>query len=280
MTTAQEERLDLANRPATIATPAAVSPTLLPAVISAPFGNYVQPTGATATLGTFTREARPGRVWRILKTVRYSPTLKAWVNKIGLRNPGMTWLVERVKAGRIDVSDKLVSVHGFTPEDWDALLGQIAGIRPLGVELNMSCPNVGHINWPERLFADAVATGVPVVVKLPPVRYEAMAAAAVEAGVRVFHCTNTLPIERGGLSGAPLKPIALEVVRAMRREYGETIRIIGGGGVRSAADVDDFVAAGADHVALGTITMNPVVLLSHARLRPIIARASERLKQA
>lgn len=256
---------------------ASAAPAILPAVISAPFGNYVQPAGATATLGTFTAAARPGRVWRIVKTVRYSPTFKAWVNKIGLRNPGMPWLVARVGAGKIDVRDKLVSIHGFTPDDWRVLLEQAAQIRPLAVELNMSCPNVGHINWPETLFADALATGVPVVVKLPPVRYEEMASQAFKAGVRVFHCTNTLPIERGGLSGAPLKPIALEVVRAMRREYADAIGIIGGGGVRTPQDVDEFVAAGANHVALGTITMNPILLLTHRPIAPLIRRAHEQL---
>lgn len=242
-------------------------------VISAPFGNYVQPRGTTATLGTFTAAARPGRVWRTVKTVRYSPTFKAWVNKIGLRNPGMPWLVERVKAGRIDASDKIVSIHGFTDADWSVLLAQAAEVRPLAVELNMSCPNVGEIDCPPTLFEDAVAAGVGVIVKLPPVNYEALAALAIESGVRTFHCTNTLPVPRGGLSGAPLKPVALSVVRHMRKTYGRDITIIGGGGIREPGDIDDYLEAGADHVALGTITMNPLLLLTHRPIRGLIEHA-------
>ena len=115
-------------------------------IVSAPFGNYVQPDGVTATLGTFTANARGGRVWRILKTVRYYRRLRAWVNKLGLRNPGMPWLVARVEAGKIDVKDKLVSIHGFADEDWDKLLGACHAMRPLAIELNMSCPNVGEIS--------------------------------------------------------------------------------------------------------------------------------------
>ena len=250
-------------------------PNLRPLIISAPFGNYVQPTGTTPTLGTFTAAARPGRLKQIIRTVRYSPTLKAWVNRIGLRNPGMSWLVDRVGTGRIDVADKIVSIHGFTDEDWAVLLEQSAKVRPLAVELNMSCPNVGEIDCPMSLFADAVATQVPVIVKLPPVNYDALAKLAFESGVRMFHCTNTLPVPRGGLSGVPLKPVALSVVRAMRHRYGRDITIIGGGGIREPKDIDDYVEAGADHVALGTITMNPLLLLTHRPLRRLIERGAE-----
>nr|MBX2851143.1 hypothetical protein [Phycisphaeraceae bacterium] len=108
------------------------APAIRPLIISAPFGNYIQPPGTTATLGTFTAARRGGilnRVWRILLTVRYYRKAKAWVNKIGLRNPGIDWLVvknQSPKPGRADVKDKIVSIHGFTPEDWYTLLDKTA----------------------------------------------------------------------------------------------------------------------------------------------------------
>jgi len=250
-------------------------PVLKPVVISAPFGNYVQPDGTTPTLGTFTAKARPGRAWRILKTVRYYPRLKAWVNKIGLRNPGMPWLVGKVNAGKKDVSDKLVSIHGFETDEWYALLDHAAGIKPLGIELNMSCPNVGHIDWPPDLFARAIATGVPVVVKIPPVNYDDMLAQAVDAGVRCFHCCNTLPVDAGGMSGQPLKPVSLTAIRDVRgRDFGNELTLIGGGGIYQPADLDAYRDAGADHFALGTKVMHPKYLWSDAGVRPLIARAS------
>jgi dihydroorotate dehydrogenase len=246
-------------------------PVLRPVVISAPFGNYVQPAGTTPTLGTFTAAARPGRLWRILKTVRYYPRIKAWVNKIGLRNPGLPWLIDRVEAGRKDVSDKLVSIHGFTPDEWWALLEGIERIKPLGVELNMSCPNVGHIDWPAELFERALATGVSVIAKLPPVNYGDMLAQAIEAGVRCFHCCNTLPVPAGGVSGKPLKPVSLTVIRDLRaRSFGKNLTIIGGGGIYEPSDIDDYRVAGADHFALGTKVMHPKYLWSHRALRPLI----------
>jgi len=268
------ETIPTANDPAP-ASRLDLVPGLRPLVVSAPFGNYIQPEGCTATLGTFTAAARPGRLWRILKTVRYYPRLRAWVNKIGLRNPGIGWVEQKAAAGTIDLSDKLVSVHGFEPDDWWRLLDAIAALKPMGVELNMSCPNVGHIAWPEALFERAVATGVPVVAKLPPVNYHLMGEQARGAGVRAFHACNTLPVTAGGMSGEPLKPVALTAIRDLRtRAWGRDALVIGGGGIRRAGDVDDYAAAGADAFAVGTITMNPWLLVSHARVRPLLAAAA------
>ncbi len=246
-------------------------------IISAPFGNYIQPEGATATLGTFTAERRggiPNRIWRVAKTVRYYPRLKAWVNRIGLRNPGIDWLVEQVRSGRIDVSNKIVSIHGFDAGDWQRLLGRILDIRPLAMELNISCPNVGHISWPRDLFERAANTGVPVVVKVPPVNYDEMVDRAHDAGIRHFHCCNTLPNPGGGLSGKPLKPLSLQCIRALaQRPYSADLEIIGGGGISEPDDVDDYAREGASHVAIASKLFNPLCLVSDAPIRPLIQRA-------
>ena len=254
------------------------TPKLQPLLISAPFGNYIQPQGATATLGTFTAAERKGRVWRILKTVRYYPGIRAWVNKIGLRNPGMGWLVKQADLGCVDVSDKVVSIHGFTPEDWTSLLDDIAKLKPAAVELNMSCPNVGEIDWPPELFNQAIATEVPVIVKLPPVRYELMARQAIDTGVGTFHCCNTLPVPAGGISGKPLKPVALACIAAIRQwSDGADLRIIGGGGISNVEDIDHYIDAGVQHVALGTKTMNPLLLLTHTPIMGLVDHAIARL---
>ena len=251
---------------------------IAPIVVSAPFGNYIQPRGATPTLGTFTAADRPGRVWRIVKTVRYYPRLGAWVNKIGLRNPGIDSLVQKADAGRVELDDKIVSIHGFTPEDWRALLDRLAPRKPLAIELNMSCPNVGEVAWPETLFADAVAAakqhGSAVICKLPPIRYERMAGDAWDAGVRAFHACNTLPVLKGGLSGKPLQPLSLRCVADLRERFGEEAFVIGGGGVTTPEDVDEYIRNGADRVAIGTKAMNPKLLLTDKPLRAILEHAA------
>lgn len=257
------------------------APAIRPLIISAPFGNYIQPSGTTATLGTFTAARRGGvlnRVWRILLTVRYYRKAKAWVNKIGLRNPGIDWLVTKCNAGKIDVSDKLVSIHGFTPEDWTVLIEKAAELKPLAIELNMSCPNVGHISWPEDLFERAYDTGVPVIVKIPPVNYDTMVEQAVAAGLRMLHCCNTLPNPGGGMSGKPLMAVALQCIQDLKRKaYFDELTLIGGGGIYEADDVDAYVDLGVKYVAVGTKVMNPKYLLSDSGIAGILQRASDRL---
>ena len=230
-------------------------------------------------MGTFTLARRRGRVGAILRTVRPYPKLGAWVNRIGLRNPGISWLEGKAAKG-YGLADKLVSVHGFDDDEWAELVDRGAALEPLGLELNMSCPNVAHRRRPTGLFEHAAACGVPVVVKLPPLRFRPMFDAAIDAGLRAFHCCNTLPVKGGGMSGRPLKPLALEVIEKLRAmSGGSRLTIIGGGGIQEADDLDEYAAVGADHFALGTVLMSPVVLFSHARVKPFLERA-ERLREA
>lgn len=225
---------------------------LKPLVISAPFGNYVRPAGATATLGTFTLAARPGRWRQVARTVRYHRSLRSWTNKIGLRNPGILSLEG------VDLSDKIVSVHGFTRDDWAMLAtwGRVNPTQPLAWELNVSCPNVDE---PTPDYEDIfdLFPRERTIVKLPPVRYHAALWAARMAEVAGIHACNTLPVPAGGLSGQALKPVSLEVVRAVR-DLLPRATIIGGGGVKTYADALEYRRAGATHVAVGSALLNPL----------------------
>ncbi|MGP1347628.1 MAG: hypothetical protein ACTS3F_13305 [Phycisphaerales bacterium] len=221
-----------------------------------------------------------------MKTVRYHGGIRAWTNKIGLRNPGIEWLAERIAAGRTRIDHAILSIHAFDDDAWPAILDRAAALRPLAIELNMSCPNVGHVNWPPTLFERAAAiqsasAGIPIIAKLPPVNYQAMLDAALGAGLRAFHCCNTLPVPTGGMSGKPLKPIALQCIADLRRRarsespaLDEALIIIGGGGITTPADIDDYARAGATHFAIGTKAFNPALLFGHAPLRPLIEHAA------
>ena len=93
----------------------------------------------------------------------------------------------------------------------------------------------------------------------------------------MFHCCNTLPVPEGGMSGRPLKPVALDCIRDLRaKPFGNDPTIIGGGGVYALSDIDLYADAGADHVALATKTMNPKYLFTHAGLRPFVTYARDR----
>jgi len=250
---------------------------IAPLVISAPFGNYVQHPGTTPTLGTYTWQRRGGRIaamGRAALTVRYYRRLGAWVNRIGLRNPGIHSLDHQIPGAR-PIAESIVSVHGFSPEDWFQLLSVTAAARPAAIELNISCPNVGEISWPPELFSEAVATGIPIIVKIPPVRYAQLATDAFSGGVRHIHAVNTLPVRGGGMSGAPLKPIGLSVVQRLRDEFGPELGIIAGGGIRTAADVHEYAQAGADRFAIGTLAMRPSAPFSEKFLAEVRRAASD-----
>lgn len=200
------------------------------------------------------------------------------MNRIGLRNPGIDGLHSGPKHNRT-IEQSIVSIHGFTAGDWSLLLDRIGQARPLAVELNISCPNVGEMSWPSDLFANALATGVPVVVKLPPVRYQQLVADAASAGVTWFHACNTLPVAGGGMSGAPLKPLSLQVVKWLRAELGPQVGIIGGGGICAPTDVVEYAEAGADRFAVGTFAMRPSAPFSDKWVSAIRSSAQDMVRQ-
>lgn len=247
-------------------------------VVSAPFGNYhrllrrLTAADFTPTLGTFTWERRGfwtkpygGPITRLLLSVRYSPLFRSWRNKIGLKNPGINWLLNHTetldnKGSRVPgiyAHDKIVSIYGWTEAEWYNLISACRDIMPLAIEINASCPNVHKPPFTSDIFKTAVNSGLRTIVKLPPIGFQKIAEMAYGSGIRTFHATNTLPTPRGGISGKILLPIALEAVRQLRERYHD-VTIIGGGGITSEIDAISFVERGADHVAIGSMLFNPL----------------------
>lgn len=216
-------------------------------VVSAPFGNYIQPRGCLPTLGTFTVHKRHGRWRRVLQTVRYSWKLQGWINKIGLRNPGMSAIPPARNA--------LVSLHGFNQAEWIRLVEETD--CPL-VELNLSCPNVRskpQIHEPTLAVKLALKSKQLLVCKLPPVRWMDWVLPLRDLGVTHFHACNTIPTPGGGLSGKTLMNYSLWATEEIKALGGTTV--ISGGGVTEEEDVISYRNAGADHVAIGSMLLNP-----------------------
>ncbi len=129
------------------------------------------------------------------------------------------------------------------------------------LELNLSCPNVAEYGHPRRATLEAFARlpGAAISAKLPPDLYEAsvLAELCLEAGIRRVHLSNTLPSLRGGVSGAKLRAVNLPLVAAVAR-YQPGAEIIAGGGVYSAEHARQYREAGARHLSLATVFMNPL----------------------
>jgi len=254
-------------------------------IIGAPFGNYLYTPGCTSTVGTYTVENRAGRFrwwlfWRLLGTLRWRRALGGWTNKLGLPNPG----IEHLKALGNSCKDKIVSIHGFNDADWTRLLEATAiHLYPYlaAIELNISCPNIGHMSVPTDLFSRALFytqdKKLAVIVKLPPVSYWKTFELAYSSGIRNFHCCNTLPVPVGGLSGKTLMRVSLDVIERIKQAKPD-VTIIGGGGITTPDDVETYWNAGAEHFAVASKLLDPRVTLAPWRdklLFSLAARADE-----
>lgn len=208
---------------------------------------------------------------------RLFPVGSGMLNGIGIQNPGIAaWAAEvgpRLPGVGVPVWG---SVVGKTAEEFGRVAAAMTRTGVVAVEANLSCPNLesgGMFALDPAAAAGAVsavraATTLPVGAKLSPnsVDIVAVAAAVAEAGADFVVLGNSVwgaaidPETRrpglhgviGGYSGPPIKPIALRCVIEVRRAL-PGLPIVGCGGVRRGADVVEFLLAGAQAVALGTV---------------------------
>ena len=203
--------------------------------------------------------------------VRIAETEVGMLNSIGLANPGIDAFIGDVlpELARLGVP-LWVSVGGFSVVDYGNLCAQLdERAEVAAIELNVSCPNVDDApsEVAEIVAAARAATGKRLYAKLSPATADIaeVARAAQSAGADGLSLVNTIRglalDERtlrprlgravGGLSGPALKPIALAAIYAC---YAATrLPIVGMGGVSTGRDALEFLAAGAQDVAVGTI---------------------------
>jgi dihydroorotate dehydrogenase (NAD+) catalytic subunit len=203
--------------------------------------------------------------------VRIAETDVGMLNSIGLANPG----IDRFLTRNLPQLEKLgvpiwVSVGGFETDDYAELCSRLDDHAAVSaIELNVSCPNVeAPVESAAEIVAAArLATRKQLWAKLSPavpdIAEVARAAQASGAdGLSVVNTIRGLKLDpqtlrpvlgpgQGGLSGPALKPIALAAVATCYRATG--LPIVGMGGIQNGLDALEFVAAGAQHVALGTI---------------------------
>lgn len=202
------------------------------------------------------------------------------LNSIGLQNPGVEAFRERYGSRLEELPcRRIANVAGSTPDDYLRVIERLEDLPIDMYELNVSCPNVkaGGMVFGrdpaavEQLTKRAAAlTARPLIVKLTPNTGDILeqAQAAREGGAGALSLINTLlglavnPETRrpllanmtGGLSGPAVKPVALRMVREVRRA-GPGLPIIGMGGICSGRDAAEFMICGADAVMVGTATL-------------------------
>ena len=211
----------------------------------------------------------PPRLWE---------TAAGMLNAIGLQNIGASaFLAEKLpKLQQMKNIVVFANVFGYTRDDYERtieILNDGEGIA--AYELNVSCPNTteGGLQFGSdpRSLDEVVTTAKraarrPLIVKLSPnvTSIAQMAHVAQEAGADAISLINTfvaMAIDAdtrkprianvtAGLSGPAIKPIALRMV--YDAAHAVNIPVIGMGGISTAADVAEFMLAGATAVQIGT----------------------------
>ena len=196
-----------------------------------------------------------------------------WMNAVGLSNPGASNFAKMIESNK-DVPI-IVSLVGSIPEDFEMMINEFKNCNVTAFELNLSCPHVAKVGLevgddPElvKKIVTTVknSTNVPAIAKvgLGTTNYLNTVKIAIDSGIDAITAINTVramaidvetqrPIlsnKFGGLSGTPIKPIALRCVYEITSKYN--VPVIGCGGISTWEDAIEFFLAGASAIQLGS----------------------------
>lgn len=196
------------------------------------------------------------------------------LNSIGLQNPGVREFTKSIMPKLKKLPTKIIAnVFGEKEEEYRKVIEVFEESEnpPDAYELNLSCPNTkkGGIEFGvnpksvEKIVKQTrKSTKRPIIVKFSPFSeiLPGLISIAKNEGADAYTLTNTIPAAirdpkvgffKGGMSGYPLKPIALRCILEISERF-PGIKIIASGGVYLLEDVLDYIAAGATAVQVGT----------------------------
>lgn len=201
---------------------------------------------------------------------------EAVINRMGFNNGGQAAALARLSRGR---RSGILGINvGANKDAADRIADYTAGVRAMApladyLAINISSPNTPGLRdlqgggaLTELLDAVAEARpqpGPPVFLKVAPDLEPAQIDDIVRAAMGkvdaliVGNTTLSRPAlrsrhadESGGLSGAPLRDLALQRLKDFRSASGGAIPLIGVGGIASGADAYARIRAGASLVQL------------------------------
>ena len=205
------------------------------------------------------------------------------LNSVGLPGPGIeAWIEHDLPALEARGARVIASIWGRSAEEYAAAARPLKAVahRLVAIEVNLSCPNVearGNVfahsedatRAAMRGVIESVGDTAPTFAKLSPnvTDIVMIARAALDAGAVGLTLVNSvmgllidarsrrprLGAGGGGLTGTPIKPVALRAVWDVAREFPD-VPIIGTGGVSNGVDAIEMMLAGASAVGVGTAT--------------------------
>ncbi|MFL6672455.1 MAG: quinone-dependent dihydroorotate dehydrogenase [Massilia sp.] len=250
-------------------------------------------------IGTVTPRAQAGnpkpRMFRL-------PARRAIINRMGFNNGGVDAFVANVQASKFyqdqqGVLGLNIGKNADTPIERaaDDYLHCLRKVYPYAsyVTVNISSPNtknlrqlqgaseldalLSQLKQEQARLADQHGRYVPLTLKIAPDidadQIHNIADALLRHKIDGVIATNTTlnrrdveglrhADEAGGLSGAPVFDLSNIVIRALRKELGNEVPIIGVGGIMRGADAQAKIAAGAQLVQLysGLIYAGPALV--------------------
>ena len=227
-------------------------------------------------VGTLTPRPQQGnprpRLFRLVED-------RAVINRMGFNNRGQAEAIRRLRrGGPAPVGANI----GANKDSTDRIKDYVAGVGAMRdhadyLTVNISSPNTPGLRaLQDRAALDELLAAVmeardtsrtPIFLKVAPdldsAEIDAVASVAIDRKVDALIVGNTTisrpPLqsahrgEAGGLSGLPLKALALERLRDFRRATGGALPLIAAGGIDNGVDAFDRIRAGASLVQLYTV---------------------------
>lgn len=236
-------------------------------------------------VGTVTPRPQSGnpkpRLFRI-------PEAQAIINRMGFNNLGVDYLLENIKRTQyngilgINIGKNFDTPVENAIDDYLICLRKVYAVASY-VTINISSPNTLHLRQlqneheldhlvatlklEQSKLSDQHGRYTPLLVKIAPdldqSQLESIAAILMKYNIDGVIATNTTisrqnisgllhADEAGGLSGSPVKMMSTRVISKLHPLLGGQIPIIGVGGILSADDAKEKVAAGASLIQLYT----------------------------
>ena len=252
-------------------------------------------------VGTITPKPQQGNPKPRLFRLRQD---QAVINRMGFNNAGQAAAFQRL-LGCTHLHGIIGVNIGANKDSANRIADYVEGVRAMSavaryLTINISSPNTPGLRQLQdegalRALLSAVQEardpkGPPVFLKVAPDLGEAEPDQIVRIAIHhkidaiiVANTTVSRPLlkskwrdESGGLSGAPLKPLALKALREFRSASGGEIPLIGVGGMATAEDAWDRIRAGASLVQL----YSAMVYRGPGIARQIARGLAERLSSA
>jgi dihydroorotate dehydrogenase len=262
-------------------------------------GDFLDALGALGfshiEIGTVTPRPQAGNPRPRLFRLRGAQAL---INRMGFNNRGADYVAARIAAASyrgvrgISIGKNAVTPLERAADDYLACLRKLYAVADY-FAINVSSPNtrglralqardalagiVDPLQEERERLAARHGKRVPLLVKISPDLNEDelhdMASALRSHALEGVIATNTstqiagyeadlAAAQGGGISGAPLRDKALSTLRLLREELGNTMPIVGVGGLMTAEDARARLAAGANLVQLytGFVYRGPALL--------------------